>query len=380
MYIWGVPIRDTPASAIPKEVMALSDAQDNAVQQVITRARSLLDDRDDEANIDRAEKLLQDVMFIAPDEGAIWQGLGDVRWLNGEYPMALEYYQRARDLGVDDAVLRGRMATIHAEFQHRADALEAIDRALELAPADQSVLENFIQIVTKLQLWRDPTMREQALRVANRAEELAPQDIVAQAYAIYLLVTLRLDDASLKERTLLALASFVTAPVPSEYRTFQLGRFNTYSGMLILEGRYREALAVVEQMMTLAQEIDSASSRMLWEGGLAQRAILLAQLGAYDEALHALERYLRAVKSPKFLWRALYPELLLETDRVTEAIEQVERLLSEAQSREYAYPLQVKARILAKLGRDNEAMVAEHAAATRAKTTTPLDTLIPQIP
>ncbi|HEX8996612.1 MAG TPA: hypothetical protein VF812_11315 [Ktedonobacterales bacterium] len=358
----------------------MSDAQDDEVQQLITRARNLLDDRDDDNNIHRAESLFQDAVLIAPEEGAIWQGLGDVRWLNGEYPMALEYYQRARDLGVDDAVLWGRMATIHAEFQHRADALEAIDRALELAPADQSVLENFIQIVTKLQLWRDPTMREQALRVANRAEELAPQDIVAQAYAIYLLVILRLDDASLKERTLLALASFVTAPVPSEYRTFQLGRFNTYSGMLILEGRYREALAVVEQMMTLAQEIDSASSRMLWEGGLAQRAILLAQLGAYDEALHALEHYLRAVKSPKFLWQALYPELLLETARVTEAIEQVERLLSKPQSREYAYPLQVKARILAKLGRDDESIVAEHAAATRANTTTPLDTLIPQIP
>ncbi|HEX9036714.1 MAG TPA: tetratricopeptide repeat protein [Ktedonobacterales bacterium] len=168
------------------------EAQENTVEQVITRARNLLDDCwDDENDIDRAERLLQDVMFIAPERGAIWQGLGDVRWLNGEHDIALAHYERARDLGVDNAALWGRMATSYAEFHQRDDALAAIDRALRLAPADESALDYFILIVSKLKLWNEPTVREQALRVANRAEELASQELFVQGRVIGILVKLR---------------------------------------------------------------------------------------------------------------------------------------------------------------------------------------------
>ncbi|HEX9036717.1 MAG TPA: hypothetical protein VF808_06955 [Ktedonobacterales bacterium] len=123
--------------------------------------------------------------------------------------------------------------------------------------------------------------------------------------------------------------------------------------------------------------------------------------------------------SPEIIWRALYPELLLKTDRAPEALAQITLLFSEIEKqsqeyadrqhnvarnrtkagdteavkhmelhlsdvqrrvREYAYPIQVQARILATLGRYEEARAAEHAAATRSNTTAPLDTLIPRVP
>lgn len=80
--------------------------------------------------------------------------------------------------------------------------------------------------------------------------------------------------------------------------TVLLAVLSTYSGVLVLDGRYQEALTVVEHMMASAQEDDSGGSRLTWKRGLAHRAILLAQLGSYEDALQALEHYMR-VESPQ---------------------------------------------------------------------------------
>lgn len=125
--------------------------QENRAAQLVARARKLLDHWDDESEIDRALSLFRQATALAPRNAEAWRGLADTLEEMEEYAESIDAYQRAIQLGLDDAKLWARLGVAASWIPgHEGEGVEAMARARALAPNDIHLLDQYVGVLTKL--------------------------------------------------------------------------------------------------------------------------------------------------------------------------------------------------------------------------------------
>lgn len=76
-----------------------AEAQVARAAQLVARGRVLLDTWEEEDQIDRARRLFQRAIELAPDSAEAWRGLADALEENEEHDLALHAYGHALELG-----------------------------------------------------------------------------------------------------------------------------------------------------------------------------------------------------------------------------------------------------------------------------------------
>jgi Flp pilus assembly protein TadD len=89
----------------------------------------------DEADYRGAIVLLKEVTRLEPANYEGWLDLGISYAQKGFYQEAERCYGKARDLNADDVLLNYNIAALYSLWERRADAIEALRKALEKEPA-----------------------------------------------------------------------------------------------------------------------------------------------------------------------------------------------------------------------------------------------------
>ncbi|MDR5907346.1 glycosyltransferase [Franzmannia qiaohouensis] len=106
-----------------------------------------------------------------PDDAVAWQTLGRLLAREAQYAEAGEALERAIELAPQEPSHHDWLGYIAYKRHDTRQALSHLDRAEELAPASVRAL------VTRAKIYSDHAAYQRALEYAQRAEQLAPQDV-----------------------------------------------------------------------------------------------------------------------------------------------------------------------------------------------------------
>lgn len=82
----------------------------------------------------------------------IWNNLGYYFEILGDYPQALEHYQRALALNKDDPLFWNNLGNVQAEMRELEKALDSYGKALDLAPNDPLIVNNYCDLALKMEI------------------------------------------------------------------------------------------------------------------------------------------------------------------------------------------------------------------------------------
>jgi tetratricopeptide (TPR) repeat protein len=143
----------------------MSKEHPELVDGVLVEAQALARQK----RLPEALKLLEQAQTAQPASDRVTFALANLRWTSGDKEGRLRTVAQWEEQHPDDVAATMRAAQAYLSFGREAQAAEAYEKALKLAPSNPMVLNNMAWLVQKT----DP---KRALELAEKAHALKPSD------------------------------------------------------------------------------------------------------------------------------------------------------------------------------------------------------------